>query len=216
MLDQLALYSDELTELLLGELPVPEALIRKTIRERHAGEHDRAGAVRLGLGRHRRAAGVGRRGRLSSQPRRRAAGRRARPEEEKDVKLSRKPDAAEPFCGLVFKIQADRHGDLHYVRVYSGRAQGQQPRLQSRQGQEGKCPATLAHPGRRPQAGRRGRGGRHHRRHRPAPQRHRRHALRPPRADPAGVDHLPRYGHLRWPSSRNRPPSGRSWPTCWK
>ena len=25
-----------------------------------------------------------------------------------------------PFCGLVFKIQADRHGDLHYLRVYSG------------------------------------------------------------------------------------------------
>ena len=32
----------------------------------------------------------------------------------------RKPDPDEPFCGLVFKIQADRHGDLHYVRVYSG------------------------------------------------------------------------------------------------
>ena len=36
------------------------------------------------------------------------------------MKLIRKPDADEPFCGLVFKIQADRHGDLHYVRVYSG------------------------------------------------------------------------------------------------
>ena len=34
--------------------------------------------------------------------------------------MIRKPDADEPFCGLVFKIQADRHGDLHYVRVYSG------------------------------------------------------------------------------------------------
>src|SRR5208283_2303118 len=33
---------------------------------------------------------------------------------------SRKPSADDPFCGLVFKIQADRHGDLHYVRVYSG------------------------------------------------------------------------------------------------
>ena len=37
-----------------------------------------------------------------------------------DAKLIRKPDADEPFCGLVFKIQADRHGDLHYVRIYSG------------------------------------------------------------------------------------------------
>jgi len=37
-----------------------------------------------------------------------------------DHKLSRKPDPDAPFCGLVFKIQADRHGDLHYVRIYSG------------------------------------------------------------------------------------------------
>ena len=33
MLDQLSLYSDELTELLLNEQPVPEALIRKALRE---------------------------------------------------------------------------------------------------------------------------------------------------------------------------------------
>ena len=37
-----------------------------------------------------------------------------------DRKLVRHPSPDEPFCGLVFKIQADRHGDLHYVRVYSG------------------------------------------------------------------------------------------------
>ena len=33
----------------------------------------------------------------------------------------RKPKPDEPFCGLVFKIVADSHGDLHYIRVYSGR-----------------------------------------------------------------------------------------------
>jgi elongation factor G len=27
---------------------------------------------------------------------------------------------AEPFCGLAFKIMADRHGDLTFIRVYSG------------------------------------------------------------------------------------------------
>ncbi len=32
----------------------------------------------------------------------------------------RKPQADEPFCGLVFKIQSDAHGDLCFVRVYSG------------------------------------------------------------------------------------------------
>jgi elongation factor G len=35
-------------------------------------------------------------------------------------KIRRKPDPKEPFCGLVFKIVADRHGDMHYVRIYSG------------------------------------------------------------------------------------------------
>lgn len=32
----------------------------------------------------------------------------------------RKPDPREPFCGLVFKIVAGSHGELFYVRVYSG------------------------------------------------------------------------------------------------
>jgi elongation factor G len=33
---------------------------------------------------------------------------------------SRAPSDDEPFSGLAFKIMADRHGDLTYVRVYSG------------------------------------------------------------------------------------------------
>jgi elongation factor G len=36
------------------------------------------------------------------------------------MKEIRKPRPDEPFCGLVFKIDADKHGDLFYVRVYSG------------------------------------------------------------------------------------------------
>jgi len=32
-----------------------------------------------------------------------------------------KPDPDEPFVGLVFKIAADAHGDLHWVRIYRGR-----------------------------------------------------------------------------------------------
>ena len=32
----------------------------------------------------------------------------------------RKPDPAEPVAALAFKIVADRHGDLYFVRVYSG------------------------------------------------------------------------------------------------
>jgi elongation factor G len=32
----------------------------------------------------------------------------------------RKPTEKEPFCGLVFKIHADEHAELYFVRIYSG------------------------------------------------------------------------------------------------
>jgi elongation factor G len=35
--------------------------------------------------------------------------------------IERHPDPSEPFCGLAFKIVNDQHGDLTYVRVYSGK-----------------------------------------------------------------------------------------------
>ncbi|NDC62672.1 MAG: elongation factor G, partial [Planctomycetia bacterium] len=34
--------------------------------------------------------------------------------------IARKADPKEPFCGLVFKIVTEKHGDLFFVRVYSG------------------------------------------------------------------------------------------------
>jgi elongation factor G len=37
-----------------------------------------------------------------------------------DKEEKRKPDPKEPFCGLVFKIVASTHGELYYVRIYSG------------------------------------------------------------------------------------------------
>jgi elongation factor G len=39
---------------------------------------------------------------------------------KKDKEEKRKPEPKEPFCGLVFKVVADTHGELFYVRIYSG------------------------------------------------------------------------------------------------
>jgi len=39
---------------------------------------------------------------------------------ESGQRIERRPDASEPFSALAFKIQGDRHGDLFYMRVYSG------------------------------------------------------------------------------------------------
>ena len=44
---------------------------------------------------------------------------------KKDKEEQRKPDPKEPFCGLVFKIVADPHGELFYVRIYSGTLKSQ-------------------------------------------------------------------------------------------
>jgi elongation factor G len=35
--------------------------------------------------------------------------------------IERHPNVDEPFCGLAFKIVNDQHGDLTYVRIYSGK-----------------------------------------------------------------------------------------------
>jgi elongation factor G len=40
--------------------------------------------------------------------------------EAKSGTLTRKPDPKEPFCGLVFKVVADPHGEVFFVRIYSG------------------------------------------------------------------------------------------------
>ncbi len=40
---------------------------------------------------------------------------------DKDQKLNRPHDDAAPFSALVFKVVSDMHGDLTYIRVYSGK-----------------------------------------------------------------------------------------------
>ena len=48
---------------------------------------------------------------------------------KKGMEIVRHPDPKEPFCGLVFKITNDAHGDLAFVRIYSGvlKAGGSRP-----------------------------------------------------------------------------------------
>jgi elongation factor G len=42
-------------------------------------------------------------------------------EPEGGRKVGRKPDPGEPLCALAFKIFVEEHGELTYVRIYSGR-----------------------------------------------------------------------------------------------
>jgi elongation factor G len=119
MLDQLSIFSDELTELMLAEETIPVSLLHKVLRA--ATLHGLAVPVLCGSALD----GIGVQPVLDAVAAYLPSPADVPPVEgtdpkKPDHKLVRKPDVNEPFCGLVFKIQADKHGDLHYVRVYSG------------------------------------------------------------------------------------------------
>jgi elongation factor G len=58
------------------------------------------------------------------------------PNAKKESVETRKPLPKEPFCGLIFKIVADPHGDLCFVRVYSGVLKGRSRPLNPRLGKK--------------------------------------------------------------------------------
>ncbi len=118
LLDELSHFSDELIGLVLDEQPVPADLIRQVMRE--ATLRNKVVPVLCGSALD----GIGIQPLLDAVAAYLPGPMDLPPVEgtdpRKNAKTVRKPDPAEPFCGLLFKIQADRHGDLHYVRVYSG------------------------------------------------------------------------------------------------
>jgi elongation factor G len=119
MLEELYNYSDEMTELALSEQPIPNELVRKVIRQATLAEMIQP--VVCGSALH----GMGVQGVLDSvnyylpSPVDRPPVEGISPDRE-DRKEIRKPDPGEPFCGLVFKIQPQKTGDLYWLRVYSG------------------------------------------------------------------------------------------------
>ncbi|HWB00379.1 MAG TPA: elongation factor G [Pirellulales bacterium] len=119
MLERLYDYSNELMELALSEAEIPEALIHRVVREATVSRLivpvlcgsalDRIGVPPL----------------LDCVAAYLPSPGDVPPVEGSDPKhpgkkLTRNASLDEPFCGLVFKIQADKHGDLAFVRIYSG------------------------------------------------------------------------------------------------
>jgi elongation factor G len=133
MLESLYNYSNELMELALAEEEIPEALIRRVLRE--ATLHLQIQPVLCGSALH----GMGVQPILDAvaaylpnptdvppvegiavDQKHKGKSKPAEAAGEQGTKLIRKPDPAEPFCGLVFKIQPYKTGDLAWVRIYSG------------------------------------------------------------------------------------------------
>lgn len=126
LMDQLSMFSDEITELMLAEEEVPAELIHKVIRD--ATIHLLCVPVLCGTALHY----------IGVQPLMDAAceylpspldippveGMDPKEKDPKNPELHkkvvRKTDPKEPFCGLVFKVVPGKHGDLSYLRIYSG------------------------------------------------------------------------------------------------
>jgi len=113
-------FSDEIAELAMSEAPIPPDLMRKAIREATIKRK----VVPILAGSALDCIGV--------QPVLDAVAwylpspadvppvEGLDPAKKPPVPVVRKPDPKAPFCGLVFKIIAEKHGDLYFVRVYSG------------------------------------------------------------------------------------------------
>jgi elongation factor G len=113
-------YSDEAAELALAEVEIPPALVRKVVRQ--------ATIARLVVP----VLGGSALDCIGVQPVLDAVAaylpspadvppvEGLDPAKKPPVTISRPPDPTAPFCGLVFKILAEKHGDLAFLRVYSG------------------------------------------------------------------------------------------------
>jgi elongation factor G len=132
LLEALYDYSNELMELALSEEEIPETLVCKVIRQ--ATVHLQIQPVLCGSALH----GMGVQPVLDAVAAYlpspldmppvegfdlKTKGKHKGPaavDGEQAKKIQRKPDPAEPFCGLVFKILPYKTGDLSWVRIYSG------------------------------------------------------------------------------------------------
>jgi elongation factor G len=119
MLEKLYAHSDELMELALQEQPLPVELLRKVIRA--ATIQLQIQPVLCGSALH----GIGVQPILDAVAWYLPSPLDTPPVEgtnpsKKDKVERRKPDPAEPFCGLVFKVLPAKTGDLSWVRIYSG------------------------------------------------------------------------------------------------
>ncbi len=137
MLDKLSLYDGELTDKILEEEEIPEELIHRVLRT--ATIHGDlipvlCGAALDGIGVQPVLDAVAAYlpspldrppvegldpKKLEKHERHAKADDDA--EEKKEATIKRKPSPDEPFCGLLFKIEAAKHGDLGFLRIYSGR-----------------------------------------------------------------------------------------------
>ncbi len=134
MLEALAMYSDDLMELLLSEEEVPDELIHNVLRAAVQGQE--ATPVFLGTAFKNRGVqplldAVVRY--LPSPLQRRI---KAKSYDDPDQLYPLEPDPDKPFVGMAFKIVDDPFGQLTFVRIYQGTIEKGQTYVNQRTGQK--------------------------------------------------------------------------------
>ncbi|MFM7136011.1 MAG: elongation factor G, partial [Planctomycetota bacterium] len=113
-------YSDEVAELALAEAPLPPDLLRKVIRQATIARlvvPVFGGSALDCIGVQPVLDGVAA---YLPSPADVPPVEGLDPTAKTPTTISRPADPKAPFCGLVFKILAEKHGDLAFLRVYSG------------------------------------------------------------------------------------------------
>ncbi len=123
-------------------------------------------------------------------------GHRGHRDRRRDADVAQAVDLGEPFSGLAFKIQTDKHlGKLTYVRIYSGVLEsGSQVVNSTKDRKERIGKIYQMHANKREELPL-GAGRRHHRGSGSQADHHRRHAVRPGEPGHPRVDDLPGAGH---------------------
>jgi elongation factor G len=120
LLDAASHGCDELLEAVLEGKPVSEEMLRKALRQGtlvnkltpvYCGSSKEYHGVRLLLDAVRD---------FLPSPKDRPPVQGFVPKTKDKEKAERKPDPSEPFSGLAFKTVSEKHGDLVFVRIYSG------------------------------------------------------------------------------------------------
>ena len=118
MLEQLAMYSDELMELLLSEDPVPESLVHDVMSQ--ACRQQEATPVLIGTAYRNKGVQLLLDAITRYLPSPLERNIRLRPYKDEGEEIELKPDASEPVVSMAFKIVDESFGQLTYMRVYQG------------------------------------------------------------------------------------------------
>jgi len=120
-LESLAMYSDELMELLLSEEEIPEQLIHDVTL--HGVREQELTPVFMGSAYHNKGVQTLLDAVVRYLPSPLEREINASAYDDPETKIELKPETDAPFVGMAFKIVDDPYGQLTFTRIYQGRAQ---------------------------------------------------------------------------------------------